>query len=321
MKKRILALITAVLVAAAPSFASCASYEKPSRVYVADYADVIDSDIEDYIVEKGAKLDSLTGAQVVIVTVDFVDGDIEDFCYDLFNDWGIGDQNKNNGVLVVMSIGDQDAWAMQGAGLESALTSGKISSMMDDYLADDFFAGKYSEGAKNIFDAFANWLCTYYGVSLSGSTPQNGVQTSGDYNNGSLDSNRNNYQTSSPNEGKNSGSSFGFAKTLLLIIFLIIIFAPRRRRRRSGGFGTGFLLGNLFSRGRNYNPPPHRDRHDDDHFFGGGGFGGGHSGGSGGGFGGGSFGGGSHGGGFSGGSHGGGFGRGGTRGGGGGFSK
>ena len=308
LKKKILALLTAALVVAAPSFASCASYEKPSRVYVADYADVIDSDVEDYIVEKGTKLDSLTGAQVVIVTVDFVDGDIEDFCYDIFNDWGIGDKNKNNGVLVVMSIGDQDAWAMQGAGLESSLTSGKISSMMDDYLADDFFAGNYSEGAKNIFDAFTNWLCTYYGVSLSGSSSQDGAQTSGNYNSGSLNSSQNNYQPSYPDENKGSSSS-GFGGMLLLIIILIIIFAPRRRRRRrSGGFGTGFLLGNLFGRSRNYTPPPHHDRHDDDHFFGGGGFGGGHGGGS-------------HGGGFSGGSHGGGFGGGGTRGGGGGFSR
>ncbi len=65
---------------------------EPSKsFYVLDQSDVIDSGTEDYIVSKNAELYKETGAQIVVVTQDFVpDGDLELYAYNLFNKWGVG---------------------------------------------------------------------------------------------------------------------------------------------------------------------------------------------------------------------------------------
>ena len=224
--KRISALLIALLLTIAPLGALAASYDPPAEVYVADYANVIDSETERYIIETGRKLDEKTGAQIVIMTVNFVDGDFEDFCYEIFNRWGIGDSAKNNGILLVMSIGDQDAYCLQGAGLEKALTSGMIGDMMNEYLADDFFAGRYSEGARHMFDAFCDWLCRYYDVSLNAApvnvAPVNNGGGSGGY----------------PIHGSDGGNDrmsiiMGIIALVVILIIMImvirLIFRPRYR--------------------------------------------------------------------------------------------
>lgn len=218
--KKIYAVLIALLILVSPLSVLAAQYDPPADVYVADYANVIDSDVENYIIRTGAKLCEKTGAQIVIMTVKFIDGDFEDFCYEIFNDWGIGDAKLNNGILVVMSIGDQDAYCLQGAGLEKSLTSGKISTMMNDYLADDFFSGDYSAGARHIFDAFKDWLCDYYNVSLTDNpTP---APTPG--------------PTPAPGPTTNTGSDIraiiGFIIFIVLLVLIIrLIFRPRYSNR------------------------------------------------------------------------------------------
>lgn len=312
MKKISAILLSIFLVMSAFGGVYAADYPKPDDVYIADYANVIDSQTEEYIIKTGQKLYDMTGAQVVVATIEFANGDMEDAAYKIFNDWGIGDSSLNNGILILMSIGDQDAWVLQGAGLERDLPSSKISSMMDEYLADYFFSGEYSKGAKSIFDAFVDWLCDYYDVSLNGANVPSGTST----NTGN--------RPSSATPEKREGSSIG---AIIVLIIIIIIIANSRKKRR---YYTS-------PRPRSYrrpSPPPRPGynpprRHDPPSFGGGNSrpsrptsFGGGGSRGGGGGF--------SSGrsssshsssSGRSGGSRGGGFGGGGSRGGGGGFGR
>ena len=83
---------------------------KPTNdFYVNDYAGVIDSETEKYIIDIGAKLYNKTGAQIVVVTVKSLDGkSIEDYALETFRNFGIGDSKKNNGVLFIVSTGDRD---------------------------------------------------------------------------------------------------------------------------------------------------------------------------------------------------------------------
>ena len=97
--------------------AAFAVVEAPAEIYVGDYANVLSEETERYIIEQNQALAGATGAQIVIVTVDFLDGmDIEDYAYTIFNDWGIGDAEKNNGLLLLLAIGEENYWAMQGKG-------------------------------------------------------------------------------------------------------------------------------------------------------------------------------------------------------------
>ena len=48
--------------------------EPTEAFYVADYADVLSADTEQYIIDKNQTLFDTTGGQIVVVTVEFMDG-------------------------------------------------------------------------------------------------------------------------------------------------------------------------------------------------------------------------------------------------------
>ncbi len=161
-------ILIAFLCVAAFSFSAAgATVEMTDDFYVADYADVISDETAAQIVALGSALDEKTGAQIVILTVDFLDGkDIEDYGYTVFNEWKLGSSAKNNGLLIVLAIGEDDYWGTIGAGLEEgALTAGKLKTFFDDYLEADFAAKDYDAGAITLYTALTDYLAETYGVS------------------------------------------------------------------------------------------------------------------------------------------------------------
>ena len=76
--------------------------DRPENQYVLDEADVLSEETEQEIIAENQDLFQETGAQIVVVAVDFLDGeDIDDYAYSLFNIWGIGSQERNNGLLLL----------------------------------------------------------------------------------------------------------------------------------------------------------------------------------------------------------------------------
>jgi uncharacterized protein len=236
--------------------------------YVADYAEVIDSDTETYIVEMNESLYEQTGAQVVVVTVDFLDGiEIEDYAYTLFNDWGIGSADKNNGVLILLAIGEENYWAMQGTGLESVLTSRELGDMLYDYLEDDFASGDYDTGTKKVFDAVVDELADYYNVTVSAdSATNNGISG------GIVTDNTDNTTNENTQDTKGGFPIMGGILIFLFILFVIIIIAAGRSRGGGGRYYNNRTR--RYDRDPHHPPMPgHRDNGPDDDPFGG--FGGG----------------------------------------------
>lgn len=142
-----------------------------SEFYVADFAKVLSSDTEEHIILENQNLENRFGAQIVVVTVDFLDGaNIEDYAYKLFNSWQIGDKNKNNGILLLLAIGEENYWCMQGSGLESKLTAGDIDDILWNYLEEDFAAGDYDNGVYNVFDELCSEVSMIYNNESSSSS-------------------------------------------------------------------------------------------------------------------------------------------------------
>ena len=106
----VLLTVLVLVLMAVPAFA-VALPDAPTG-YVYDGANVLSSSTESYIERTGSALAEACGAEVVVATVDFTDGeDIADYAYDLFNKWGIGDKKANNGLLILLSIGAEDYYA------------------------------------------------------------------------------------------------------------------------------------------------------------------------------------------------------------------
>ena len=277
--------------------------------YVADYANVLDATTEQNIIDRSAQLSEQCGAQLVVVTLNFLSGaDIEDYAYALFNDWGIGDADKNNGVLLLLVIGEENYWCVQGSGLESSLSSATIGDMLYTYLEPDFATSDYNSGVSTFCTAMYSKLQSIYGISPTGGSSNN----VGSVTLPSEDEYNGNYYPE-----QSFGSSFtlfNFVAIIFFVVFLVIIIAflsifsgaRHKSNRRYGNYrrsGNGPIrppyIYNINTR-KNQRPPKSADNHRSGGGFGGfGGFGGGGSsrgGGagrsSGGGFGGGGFGGG-----------------------------
>lgn len=311
MMKRLSALILAVLCAllvAAPALA--VNVEQPTGYFASDFASVLSGEAKNHIEVNAKRLEDATGAQIVFVTLRTTQPyTTEDYANALFNNWKIGDPQKNNGILVLIATSDQQFYTIEGTGLERNLPPSDLSALWNEYLVPELDEGNYSSGAIKYFDALFTKVAGIYGVNL---TLDNTSKTSYYGAGGSTENtgNPSSRQSESAQSG-NDGGLFGFNNALIAIVIVIVVLSIFSGRRGGCGclpFMLGGWLGGMFGGGRRP-PGPRRPGG-----FGGGGFGGG-------GFGGGGFGGGggrTRGSGGGGGFGGGGFGGGGFRGGGGG---
>lgn len=152
--------------------------EPTPEFYVADYAGVLSQETEAYIVSQNALLLEATGGEIVIVAVDFMDGmSGDEYAMAVAENWGgIGDEERNNGFLLVFATGENKVYAMVGYGLQQALTAAKIEEYLEDTFYDSYDAGEYDTAARDFFDAVCGWYEDYYSVSLSGQTAPGGAQ-------------------------------------------------------------------------------------------------------------------------------------------------
>lgn len=140
-----------------------------SSFYVNDYANVLSSDTKNYIVKMSSSLDSKTKAQIVVVTVNDLEGsDIETYATDLFRSFGIGDKKENNGILILLSKEDRKVKIEVGYGLEGDIPDGKAGRILDNYMVSYLKENNYDEGIKNGYNKILEILCTKYNVTLDG---------------------------------------------------------------------------------------------------------------------------------------------------------
>ncbi|MGI5900500.1 MAG: TPM domain-containing protein [Christensenellales bacterium] len=169
--KKILSIFFAVIVLLVFSATAGASVNVPDMTevfYAADYAGVLSDDTIDYIAKKGYDLAVQTGAELVVLTVDFMDGfNSEEYANAVFNEWKLGDPQKNNGVLILLAVGEGKFWAVQGSGLESSLSSGALDSILAANMEEDFDAGRYDAAVRNTYDAIYSSLERIYGTVQS----------------------------------------------------------------------------------------------------------------------------------------------------------
>ena len=140
--------------------------------YALDKSGVLSSETENHIARYNQYLAESCGAQICVVTIPTMDyvgyDDIENYAYDLFNAWGIGDKDEDNGVLLLLVTDDELCWCLQGEGLEDTLSSSAISDILTENMQDDFYAGEFDSGTKKTFDALYRRLCAIYSVDPDG---------------------------------------------------------------------------------------------------------------------------------------------------------
>ncbi|MBR6221600.1 MAG: TPM domain-containing protein [Clostridia bacterium] len=237
-----LVLLAALALFCAPALAKVVS-PGPDFYYL-DNADVLSEALEGEIFFCNKLLYDACGAQIVVVTVDTTKREaIDDYAYDLFNSWGIGDAAKNNGFLLLLAIGDDDYYARTGSGLDSKFSASTIKRYYDEYLETDFAAKRYEAGVKKFFEAVFQRIADTYGADV---TVADGIAAYEDYvaqnsaaqgyggYNGSRRTGAVNDDYGEYDED-DSHIGLGFIVFVLLIILVIVLMSKGRRARRRVG--------------------------------------------------------------------------------------
>lgn len=128
---------------------------KPNKdFYYYDEVGVLSEELKGEIYFTNERLYRDCGAQIVVVVLPTTGAEnIEDYSIRLFNSWGIGDSQRNNGFLLLLAIDDENYYACPGTGLREALPSEEISRMLLDNLEGDFAARKYDSGVRKMYEA------------------------------------------------------------------------------------------------------------------------------------------------------------------------
>ena len=214
--------------------------------YALDKSGVLSAETENRIARYNQYLAESCGAQICVVTIPTMDyvgyDDIENYAYDLFNAWGIGDKDEENGVLLLLVTDDELCWCLQGEGIEDTLSSSAISDILTENMQDDFYAGEFDSGTKKTFDALYRRLCAIYSVDPDG---VDDFTYDPGYNNGTV----------FPNEPVPAKSKkLSFWEIIVIIITVLValrligkLFSAIGSNSGNGGCGCGclpaFLLG------------------------------------------------------------------------------
>lgn len=146
--------LTAALLGAALLTGGVQAVAEPTAArYVADEANVLSSEIEQYIIDKNQSLFENTGGEIVVVSVDFMnDMDAAGYAMVVAGSWGgIGDESLNNSFLLVYVAGENKAWAMAGSGIENVLLASKIEGWLEADFYGGYDAGEYDSATHAFF--------------------------------------------------------------------------------------------------------------------------------------------------------------------------
>ncbi|KTC23430.1 methanol dehydrogenase [Pseudomonas putida] len=114
---------------------------------VVDQAGLLDGATRSQLEQMLKAHEQATGEQVVVVTLASLHGQaIEDYGYQLGRHWGIGQQGKDNGALLIVAPQERKLRIEVGYGLEGRLTDAQASVIINSVITPAFRRGDFSQG-------------------------------------------------------------------------------------------------------------------------------------------------------------------------------
>ena len=117
------------------------------RGYVNDWAGVFAPEQKDALERRLAEAKQASGAELAVVTLPSLQGgEINDFTHKLFQQWGIGEKGKDNGILLLMALEERRVRIEPGYGFEETLTDARCGRILDAAVIPKFKEGDYAGG-------------------------------------------------------------------------------------------------------------------------------------------------------------------------------
>lgn len=117
--------------------------------YVNDFANVITDSTQAELESVLSAEQAASSNQISVVTVPTIGDDyIENYAEKLFQEWGIGTKDKDNGVLVLLAIEDRKVRIEVGYGLEGALPDSIADSIIRNQMVPALKNSDYDGAAR-----------------------------------------------------------------------------------------------------------------------------------------------------------------------------
>jgi uncharacterized protein len=137
--------------------------------FVNDFANVIPGPQRSRIAAVCTELNRKTGAELAVATVPDLGGStVEVYANRLFQEWGLGQKGKDNGVLILLAVADRKIWIEVGYGFEAILPDGKVGGILDEYAMPFLRRNDFGNGLFATTAAVAQVIAQDAGVTLTG---------------------------------------------------------------------------------------------------------------------------------------------------------
>lgn len=114
---------------------------------VVDAADILTPAYEARLTEMLAGLEADTKVQLVVATTPDLKGqDIADYSLALGNAWGIGDADRDDGLMLVVAPNERRVRIEVGLGLEDTVTDEEAAQIIDKNILPYFRLGEFETG-------------------------------------------------------------------------------------------------------------------------------------------------------------------------------
>ena len=143
------------------SYAQFKIPEKPAKTEeqtsVYDYVNLLTPSQKSSLEEKLIKYSDTTSTQIVIATINSTEGENIDYLGTKWaHAWGIGQAKEDNGVFILLALGDRKISIKTGYGVEHLLTDAMSKRIIEQdiipYFKQDDYYGGLNRGADAIFE-------------------------------------------------------------------------------------------------------------------------------------------------------------------------
>lgn len=179
---------------------------RPSeQTSVYDDADILAAGQEQQLEQKLINYADTTSTQIVVVTINSLEGEyIGTYAAEWAQEWGIGQAEEDNGLLILVSKDDRKVWITTGYGLEEYMTDYRSKQIIEDIILPEFrnnnYYGGLDKGTTAIFQVLEG---TFQDTRGEGPNP------------------------------------IPISVVVMFILFIVILVSLARTNRRGGGNGPG----------------------------------------------------------------------------------
>ncbi len=182
-------------------------FPEKSNTLVTDFTNTLSAEEKQRLEDKLVAFDDSSSTQIAVVIIKSVgDYDIGEYGTELGRRWGIGQAGKNNGILILVALGDRKMTIQTGYGVEGALPDIVTQQIRENDINPRFKAGDYYGGLNAGIDQIIKY-------------------TKGEY------------KATAKKQRKGGSGDSGPAGFIVIIIVVVLIAIISRKGGGGGGFG------------------------------------------------------------------------------------